>query len=336
MEAVIPYVNGIFNRVRSWVADKAAGLNMDPGLMDQDANDIALGLSTAMLRDGTSAATADLPMAGHKLTSIGAPANPGDVLSLGSTPSTEISRALGFQPVSSGAVGGHQVAITYDGTGLTSSVDGNAAFGRVWTANTLGAAQLWNILGCRPLANYNGTASNQIGLSWNGGRLRGVVDGSDQGALWTDTTLTAGQIGAILGYAPARPSNVVETSAAGISDMAPNTRQYIVGANFVAQSNNFVGIARSSFSNQSSGAAGYTAYLNCDLIDLSSGNATAAIGIEMPVSVTYGQGWAAAVAYMSSTSLTLGHTYQARVYCYKTSTGAVIAANSFEIIGENF
>jgi hypothetical protein len=67
----MPYVaNGIFKRGYNWVSDQAAGIFNLATRQQADAEDIAAGLSVAMLRDGTSTATADLPMGSHTLTGI--------------------------------------------------------------------------------------------------------------------------------------------------------------------------------------------------------------------------------------------------------------------------
>lgn len=66
----MPFVNGTFKRGYNWVADAAAGIFNLASRQQADAEDIAAGLSVAMLRDGTSTATADLPMGGHTHTGI--------------------------------------------------------------------------------------------------------------------------------------------------------------------------------------------------------------------------------------------------------------------------
>ena len=67
----MPFIaNGKFVRGYNWVADKAAGIFNLAARQQADAEDIAAGLSTTMLRDGTSVATADLPMGNHTITGI--------------------------------------------------------------------------------------------------------------------------------------------------------------------------------------------------------------------------------------------------------------------------
>ncbi|CAO3358565.1 hypothetical protein [Azospirillum palustre] len=61
---------GLFSRVRSWVTDAANGLDIQPDLMDQDTNDIALGLNNCRTLDGQNSPSADLPMNGRKHTGV--------------------------------------------------------------------------------------------------------------------------------------------------------------------------------------------------------------------------------------------------------------------------
>lgn len=61
---------GLFSRVRSWVTDAANGIDIQPDLMDQDTNDIALGLNNCLTKDGQNSPTADLPMGGKKHTGV--------------------------------------------------------------------------------------------------------------------------------------------------------------------------------------------------------------------------------------------------------------------------
>lgn len=63
--------NGLFSRVRSWVTDAANGLAIQADLMDQDTNDIALGLNNCLTKDGQNTPTANLPMSGFRHTGVG-------------------------------------------------------------------------------------------------------------------------------------------------------------------------------------------------------------------------------------------------------------------------
>src|SRR5262245_6894860 len=63
---------GSFNRIYSWVADKAAGLDISSVRMDADANDVAAnGFGNCLTRDGQGQPTANLPMASFRHTGVG-------------------------------------------------------------------------------------------------------------------------------------------------------------------------------------------------------------------------------------------------------------------------
>jgi microcystin-dependent protein len=63
--------SGNFNRLFSWVADKAAGLNISSPRMDSDTNNItSVGFGNCLTRDGQGQPTATLPMAGFRHTGV--------------------------------------------------------------------------------------------------------------------------------------------------------------------------------------------------------------------------------------------------------------------------
>ena len=72
--------SGIFSRLYSYVADAAAGITAQPARFDADLNDIAAGLSTTLLRDGSAVPTADIAMGGRKLINVADPVNPQDAV----------------------------------------------------------------------------------------------------------------------------------------------------------------------------------------------------------------------------------------------------------------
>ncbi len=74
---------GLFQRIYSWVADAAAAINVDATRMDTDTNDIAVGLSNCVTRDGQSPALANLPMGGFKLTGLANGSTPTDSTTFG-------------------------------------------------------------------------------------------------------------------------------------------------------------------------------------------------------------------------------------------------------------
>src|SRR6185437_5482313 len=64
--------SGTFNRVYSWVADAAAGLDISSSRMDTDTDDIASsGFGNCLTIDVQGQSTANLPMAGFRHTGVG-------------------------------------------------------------------------------------------------------------------------------------------------------------------------------------------------------------------------------------------------------------------------
>lgn len=70
--------SGVFSRVYAWVTDASNSIPMTPSRFDQDANDMAAGLSNCVTRNGQSPATANLPMGNFKFTGLAAGTDPSD------------------------------------------------------------------------------------------------------------------------------------------------------------------------------------------------------------------------------------------------------------------
>lgn len=67
----MPFSGGTFTRIYNWVTDRNNNVKIRADRMDAEFDGIATGLSTTMLRDGTSVATANLPMGGFRLRNLG-------------------------------------------------------------------------------------------------------------------------------------------------------------------------------------------------------------------------------------------------------------------------
>src|SRR5882724_9532310 len=101
---------GTFTRIYSWVADKAAGLDISSSRMDTDTNDIATqGFGNCLTRDGQGQPTANLPMAGFRHTGAMDAVGPQDYATLAQLnaltvgASRLVSSAMGFNmPVNLG------------------------------------------------------------------------------------------------------------------------------------------------------------------------------------------------------------------------------------------
>jgi len=74
----VPFAAGIFTRNYSWTADAAANITAQPTRFDADANDMATGLTSCLLRDGTGTPTANIGWGGYRITGLADPVNPQD------------------------------------------------------------------------------------------------------------------------------------------------------------------------------------------------------------------------------------------------------------------
>lgn len=120
--------SGIFNRLYSWTADKAAGLNIIASRMDTDTDDITgNGFSNCLTRDGQGFATANLPMAGFRHTNVGTGVARTDYAALGQMQDGSPNWTIW---------GGAADAITATYTpAITALIDGQLCFGRALLAN---------------------------------------------------------------------------------------------------------------------------------------------------------------------------------------------------------
>lgn len=75
--------SGVFNRLYSWVADKAANVKITASRVDAEMDGFATGLSNILCRDGQSTPTANISMGGFKITNLGLATASTDALSKG-------------------------------------------------------------------------------------------------------------------------------------------------------------------------------------------------------------------------------------------------------------
>lgn len=70
--------SGQFNRLYSWIAQDAAGFDIDPVKVDAEDTGFASGLSNAICKDGQSTVTASIPLGGFNITGLADPVNAQD------------------------------------------------------------------------------------------------------------------------------------------------------------------------------------------------------------------------------------------------------------------
>lgn len=77
----MPFSSGTFTPLYNWSNEAAAGNSIDPTKFTAEENDIATGLSSCILKDGTQTVTADIPWGGKKITGLGLATAAADALS---------------------------------------------------------------------------------------------------------------------------------------------------------------------------------------------------------------------------------------------------------------
>lgn len=121
--------SGVFNRLRNWVADKNASINIDSTRMDGEDDGFATGLSNCICKDGQTTITADIPWANHKLTGLATGTGIADAASL-----ANVKAATGTWVIGTGTA--DAITATYVPP-YQALVDGMLCFVRAPGANTL-------------------------------------------------------------------------------------------------------------------------------------------------------------------------------------------------------
>src|SRR5215468_901143 len=143
---------GGFARIYSWVADKAAGLNISASRMDADSNDIAAnGLGNCLTRDGQGQPASNLPMGNFRHTGVGNGVARSDYAALGQVADGTANWA---------PAGGSADALTATfSPAPTALIDGQLVFLRASAANATTAPTFApNGLTARPITRAGGAA----------------------------------------------------------------------------------------------------------------------------------------------------------------------------------
>src|SRR5258707_841399 len=62
--------SGVFSRIRNWVADKTANINITASRMDTDSDDFTSGINACLAKNGENSPSGNLPMANFKHTGV--------------------------------------------------------------------------------------------------------------------------------------------------------------------------------------------------------------------------------------------------------------------------
>lgn len=162
--------SGTFNRIFSWVADKAAGLDISSTRMDTDTNDLATtGFGNCLTRDGQGQPVANLPMAGFRHTGASNGVQRSDYASLGQVQDGVTDWTI---------AGGTPDAITVTYTpALTALSDGQLCFFRASAANATSTPTFApNGLTAHPITRGGGFGLDVAGVDLSTGRQFFVSD----------------------------------------------------------------------------------------------------------------------------------------------------------------
>jgi microcystin-dependent protein len=145
---------GNFNRLYSWVADKAAGLNISSVRMDADSNDIAAnGFGNCLTRDGQGQPTANLAMANFRHTGVGNGVARSDYAAVGQVQDNIVNWAI--------AVGTPDAITATLAPPITALTDGQLVYLRASGANvTVAPTFAPNGLAAHPITRAGGGALN--------------------------------------------------------------------------------------------------------------------------------------------------------------------------------
>lgn len=86
--------SGLFQRVRNWVADAAAGVKIRADYHDAEDDGFAAGLSNCITKDGQTIVTQNIPMNSKRITGLADPVNPQDAATKGSVATQIITVSL--------------------------------------------------------------------------------------------------------------------------------------------------------------------------------------------------------------------------------------------------
>src|SRR5579872_791512 len=119
---------GTFNRIYSWVADKAASIDITASRFDTQENDFTSnGFANCLTRDGQGSATANLPMNTFRHTNVGNGQAVTDYLAVGQEQAGTLVWAV--------ATGTADALAASYSPSIASLVDGQYCFVRAAAAN---------------------------------------------------------------------------------------------------------------------------------------------------------------------------------------------------------
>ena len=99
--------SGVFQRVRNWVADAAAGIKIRADYHDAEDDGFASGLTNCITRDGQTTITQNIPFNSKRITGLADPVNDQDA----ATKASLAAAVTGFLPLAGGTMTGDIVLV---------------------------------------------------------------------------------------------------------------------------------------------------------------------------------------------------------------------------------
>lgn len=130
---------GVYVRSYDWTDDRDAGVKVRADRMDEEMDGFATGLSTCIAKDGQTVLTANIPMAGFKLTGLGAGSAAGNsvrweqVLGTILTPTQLAANANDYAP--SGYATASMMRLSSDAARDITGIDAGVGMGRLVLVN---------------------------------------------------------------------------------------------------------------------------------------------------------------------------------------------------------
>jgi hypothetical protein len=141
--------NGTFERDYNWVDDDNNGIGIEAVRMDGEFDNVATGLSSCILKDGTQTITADIPFANNKITLLKDATASTDATNL-----KVIQNRVGLNSTSSGT---DTVTLTLS-PAITAYVAGQEFTFKAGGTNTGATTININTVGAKDIKNPDGTA----------------------------------------------------------------------------------------------------------------------------------------------------------------------------------
>jgi hypothetical protein len=149
---------GVFQRVRNWVADAAAGIKIRADYHDNEDDGFAAGLTNCITRDGQTIITQNIPFNSKRITGLADPVNPQDAATKNSVSAIALGVAL---PLTGGTITG-DFTVTGNTTLNTATITTLTATTGNFSGNLNVAGQAFVTSGGITVRGWGGDANNGV------------------------------------------------------------------------------------------------------------------------------------------------------------------------------